>query len=57
MVSLGRGQSRPFFLEIEMSPLKRRLVGKNTSARQFKRNSRRTKAANLGIVTRGGIRL
>lgn len=32
-------------------------VNKGRSAQQFKRNVRRTKAANINAVMRGGIRL
>jgi len=32
-------------------------VNKHKSAKQFKRNVRKTKAANMGAVMRGGIRL
>lgn len=41
-----------------MRPLKRRHVNKNRSARQFRGNTSRTKAANLrGVPMRGGWRL
>lgn len=39
-----------------MRPLKRKPVSKNKSARKFRSNTRRTKAANL-MPQRGGYRL
>lgn len=40
-----------------MRPSFRRGVHKGKSARRFRRNVRRTKAANIGSPMRGGIRL
>lgn len=40
-----------------MRPSYRKPVNKRKSAGQFRRNSRRTKGANMAAVTRGGIRL
>lgn len=41
-----------------MRPVRRKGVSKHRSARQFKRNIRRTKAPNMRLtVMRGGIRL
>lgn len=40
-----------------MRPLKRQAVNKSASARKFRRNVARTKAANLPGLSRGGIRL
>lgn len=40
-----------------MRPLRRSFTNKNRSAKQFRRHSRRTKAANLNGPMRGGIRL
>jgi hypothetical protein len=41
-----------------MKPLYRKHINKRASANQFKRNSKRTKGANLrGAPMRGGIRL
>ena len=40
-----------------MRPSKRQYVKKSTSAKQFRRNSTRTKAPNVAGPMRGGIRL
>lgn len=40
-----------------MRPLRRRNVNKGKSARQFRRNTTRTKGANISGPMRGGIRL
>lgn len=40
-----------------MRPLKRRGVNKGRSARKFRKHSSRTKAANMAMPMRGGIRL
>lgn len=39
-----------------MRPLNRRPVNKRKSAGKFRKNSRRTKGANMKAVMRGGIR-
>lgn len=39
-----------------MRPTRRRPANKQKSARKFRKQSRRTKGANLGQVMRGGIR-
>lgn len=44
-------------MECEMRPVKRHGVSKGRSAKQFRRNSQRTKAANMKGPMRGGIRL
>ena len=46
-----------FFEEFDMRPVKRYGVSKGKSAKQFRRNSRRTKSANMTGPMRGGIRL
>lgn len=43
--------------DLKMRPLKRKTVHKGKSARHFKHNVKRTKAANLSGPMRGGIRL
>lgn len=40
-----------------MRPLKRSPVSKGASTKQFRRNSKYTKAANINGPMRGGIRL
>lgn len=40
-----------------MRPLKRHGVSKRRSAKKFRRQSRRTKGANISAPARGGIRL
>lgn len=40
-----------------MRPSYRKPVNKRRSASQFRRNSRRTKGANMSMPMRGGIRL
>lgn len=49
--------ARPFFLEVDMYPSKRRGVNKGRSARKFRRNVGRTKMANMRGPNRGGYRL
>jgi len=44
-------------MEVEMRPVKRFGANKGKSARQFRRNTKRTKAANLQGLARGGWRL
>lgn len=39
-----------------MRPLRRKPLNKRKSAKSFRRQSRRTKGANLAQVMRGGIR-
>lgn len=39
-----------------MRPLRRKTVSKRRSAKSFKRQSKRTKGANMAQVMRGGIR-
>ena len=39
-----------------MRPLRRKSVSKRRSAKSFKRQSKRTKGANMAQVMRGGIR-
>lgn len=47
-----------FSLEIVMRPVSRRSVNKGRSARQFRGNTMRTRAANMNTAPmRGGIRL
>lgn len=68
MARFGRHGGHPsgriggLFLSIDwrctMSPLKRRGVNKRSSAKKFKRNVGRTKAANMSMMPmRGGWRL
>jgi len=40
-----------------MRPSRRRPVSKHKSAREFRRNSRKTKSANMQHIHRGGWRL
>lgn len=40
-----------------MRPVKRSGVNKSRSARKFRKNSKRTKALNMGGLARGGWRL
>lgn len=40
-----------------MNPLRRQNTSKSSSAKQFRRHSTRTKAANFAAPMRGGIRL
>jgi len=53
-----RSRKTSFFLEVPMRPVKRGYVNKGQSARKFRGQAGRTKAANLrGAPMRGGWRL